>query len=90
MTHHPIRIPPDQAAVYTIQVQGLIGEHWLNYFDDFEIEVAGEDRSAITTLTGLVVDQPALLGVLQHLYSLGLVLLRIERDGVRGYRGYEP
>lgn len=79
MTNHPIRIPPDQAAVYTIQIQGLISQHWLSYFDSFAIDVVGEDGWAVTTLTGLVVDQAALQGVLQQLYSLGLVLLRAER-----------
>lgn len=79
MITRPIRIRPDEPAVYTIEVQGLISEHWSGYFDSFEIRVTGEDGWAITTLTGLFVDQAALQGVLQQLYSLGMVLLRIER-----------
>jgi hypothetical protein len=80
VTDHPIRIQLDEAAVYQIQVQGLISEHWSHYFDGFHIEVVGEDGWALTTLTGVLVDQAALQGVLQQLYSLGMVLLRIERQ----------
>ena len=79
MTDHPVRIPLDQAAVYQIQIQGLISQHWLNYFDNFEIEIDGEDGWAITTLTGPFIDQAALQGVLQQLYSLGLILLNVQR-----------
>jgi hypothetical protein len=82
MTHYPFHIAPDQAAVYTIKIQGQIGDHWLSYFDDFEIEIMGEGRSAITTIRGCLVDQAALHGILQHLYGLGLVLLQVERKQV--------
>ena len=82
MTHYPLPIPLDQAAVYTIKIQGQIGDHWLSYFDGFEIETVGEGRSTITTMQGCLVDQAALQGVLQHLYGLGLVLLRVERKKV--------
>ncbi|NLF67234.1 MAG: hypothetical protein GX579_21810 [Chloroflexi bacterium] len=79
MSDYPIRYLLDQAAIYEIQVQGLLSEQWRSYFDSFAIEVEGEDGWARTTLTGLLVDQAALQGVLQQLYSLGMVLLRIER-----------
>lgn len=74
------RIALDQSAVYQIQVQGMISQHWLGYFDDMEISVEGEDGTAITTLTGQVVDQAALYGMLQKMYTLGLVLVRVERE----------
>lgn len=80
MTRYPVRISPDQAAVYTIVIQGQIDENWLSYFDGLEIGVVGEGRSAITTMQGCLVDQAALQGVLQHLYGLGLVLIRVERQ----------
>lgn len=80
MTHHPVRISPEQAAVYTIEIQGQIDENWLSYFDGLEIEVVRQGHSAVTTITGCLIDQAALQGVLQHLYGLGLVLLRVERQ----------
>jgi hypothetical protein len=70
----------DAPAIYQIQVQGMISQHWLGYFDDMEISVEGEDGTAITTLTGQVVDQAALQGMLQKMYTLGLVLVRVERE----------
>jgi hypothetical protein len=44
------------------------------------ITLEGEDdASGITMLTGVVVDQAALLGLLQKLYNLGLPLLLVRR-----------
>ncbi len=55
---------------------GSAGRHW---FDDMSVSVQDEAHSAITTLTGAVADQAALLGLLQKLYTLGLPLLLVER-----------
>lgn len=73
------RIALDEPAVYEIQVQGMISQHWLNYFDEMDISVEGEDGTAITTLTGQIVDQAALQGMLQKIYTLGLVLINVKR-----------
>jgi hypothetical protein len=79
MEQCPQRISLDQPAVYQLQVQGIMSQHWLSYFDEMEISVEGEDGAAITTLIGQVVDQAALQGMLQKIYTLGLVLLKVER-----------
>jgi hypothetical protein len=79
MERHSQRIALDEPAVYQIQVQGVISQHWLGYFDEMKISVEGEDGTAITTLSGQIVDQAALQGMLQKIYTLGLVLLKIER-----------
>lgn len=68
-----------EAWTYEIQVQGRIGERWAHWFDDMSVSAQGEAQSTITTLTGAVADQAALLGLLQRLYTLGLPLLRVER-----------
>ncbi len=73
------RMSLEQPADYEIRVQGLIGRGWLDYFDDMHTTVEGEDGWAITTLTGCMKDQAMLQGLLQKLYNLGLVLLKIER-----------
>ncbi len=73
------RIPLEQPANYEIQVQGLIGRGWLDCFDDVQTTVEGEDGQAVTTLTGCMKDQAMLQGLLQKLYNLGLVLLKLER-----------
>ena len=48
---------------YQIQAQGRISERWADWFADMTITVSDEDDApAITTLTGTVADQAALLG----------------------------
>ena len=79
MKEHPERIQLEHSGIYEIQVQGLISQHWLGHFDGFSITVIGEDGWAVTTLTGQITDQAALQGILQHLYTLGLVLLSLKR-----------
>jgi hypothetical protein len=70
-----------QPAFYRVQVQGLLSQNWLaDYFDDLSVAVEGEDGWAVTTLSGYMIDQAALYGLLQKLYTLGLVLLKVERQ----------
>lgn len=64
---------------YEIQVQGHIGERWVHWFDEMSFKAQGEAQSVTTILTGPVVDQAALLGLLQKLYTLGLPLLLVQR-----------
>ena len=57
-----------------IRVKGQISEHWSQWFDEMTISYAGDD----TVLTGDVVDQAALYGVLARLRDLGLSLLSVQ------------
>jgi hypothetical protein len=70
---------------YQIQVQGWISERWQDWFDEMKIT---RDRTGegvhITTLTGIISDQAALLGMLQKLYTLGFPLLLVRRKEVDG------
>jgi hypothetical protein len=72
-------IPLERPAWYEIQVQGRIAQGWISYFDEMQMVVEGEDGWAVTTLTGCLQDQAALQGLLQKLYNLGLVLLKVAR-----------
>jgi hypothetical protein len=72
----PQRLHMDQAADYTIQVQGRLGEHWLAAFAPMTLTVESEDP-IVSTLRGPVMDQAALHGLLRTLYSLGLPLLLV-------------
>jgi hypothetical protein len=67
-------------AIYRIQIQGRLGEHWSQWFDEMSItsELA-EDGSTLTVLTGPVVDQAALHGLLSRIRDLGLALVLVER-----------
>ncbi len=65
----------DRPGRYEIRVKGKLGTMWSNWFDDFEIDV--EDDKTI--LSGQVVDQAALHGLLCKIRDIGLTLLSIQR-----------
>ena len=69
-----------EAWTYEIQVQGQIGDRWAYWFDDMSVCVQDEAHNAVTTLTGALADQAALLGLLHKLYTLGLPLLLVARN----------
>jgi hypothetical protein len=57
-----------------IQVKGRIDEHWSDWFEGLKVTHTDHDE---TILTGLVVDQSALYGLLAKLRDLGLPLLSV-------------
>src|SRR5437764_14260556 len=63
---------PGQPTVYQIRIKGHLGREWTDWFGGLTItlEVDGE-----TLLTGPVVDQAALHGVLRKVRDVGLPLL---------------
>ncbi len=71
---------PDCPVIYQITVQGYLDQSRADWFDGMAIEpqVDAEDMS-VTRLTGEVIDQAALHGLLRKLYDLGLSLLSIKR-----------
>jgi hypothetical protein len=70
----------DQPGTYEIQVPGRLDESWSEWFEGMTITVrSGDDCPTITTLTGVVVDEAALQGLLDRLFSLGLRLLSVRR-----------
>jgi hypothetical protein len=58
-----------------IRVKGRLDVHWSDWFDGFAIEHTDQDE---TILTGTVVDQPALYGLLSKLRNLGLPLVSVD------------
>ena len=69
----------DSPAIYQIQVQGYLEEHWSDWFDGMEILAKiSEENTRVTKLTGNIIDQAALHGLLRKLYDLGLPLLSIK------------
>ena len=67
-------------AIYRITIQGRLDSSWSNSFEGMVIsnEVAA-DGTPLSVLTGRLVDQAALLGILNGLYGLGFPLLSVER-----------
>ena len=67
---------PDQPMVYQIKVEGHLGHQWTDWFDG--LTLALEDNGN-TLLTGPVVDQAALHGLLKKVRDLGIPLLAVIR-----------
>lgn len=66
--------------VYRIAAQGRLDQSWSNWFCGMTIAVeSAGDGPPATTLTGPVVDQPALRGILNKLWDLNLVLISVAR-----------
>ncbi len=69
----------DRAATYRIRVQGHIGPNRTDWFEGMAItSTPPTQQPAITTLSGMLVDQAALLGVLNSLHDLRLTVLSVE------------
>ena len=62
--------------VYQIRIKGHLGREWTDWFDGLAITL--EDNGE-TLLTGPVVDQAALHGVLRKVRDVGMPLLSVMR-----------
>jgi len=80
------RLHPDQPAFYRIQIQGYLGQHWSESMAGLTISVTGERDQSVTTLSGEVLDQAALMGVLKGLDGLGYTLLSVEYQSISNQR----
>ena len=65
---------PDQPVVYQIRIKGHLGADWTGWFDGLAITLQDNGE---TLLTGPVVDQAALHGLLRKVRDLGMVLLSV-------------
>jgi len=71
----------DKVRIYQIRIEGQLGQQWIDWFDGLSI-TPGEDGT--TLLTGPVIDQSALHGLLKKVRDLGAPLVsvnRMETDG---------
>jgi hypothetical protein len=68
--------PGHQPEVYEIRVKGHLDGLWTEWFDGLTL---AHDENGVTTLTGPVVDQAALYGLLDRMRDLGLTLLSVHR-----------
>jgi hypothetical protein len=66
---------PGQPMVYQIRIKGHLGREWTNWFSGLTITLDNGE----TLLTGSVVDQAALHGVLKKVRDLGMPLLSVNR-----------
>lgn len=64
--------------IYHIRARGNLDAKWADWFEGFVMAPRGNGE---TQLTGAVVDQAALQGVLGKIHSLGLPLLLVAQTG---------
>ena len=69
-----------QPIVYQIRLQGHLGHQWTEWFGGLTITLA---ENGDTLLTGQVVDQAALHGLLRKVRDLGMPLLSVTSYGFR-------
>jgi hypothetical protein len=61
-------------TVYEIRVKGFLGDEWAEWFEGMTITRAANGE---TLLSGAVVDQAALYGLLRKVRDLGLPLIAV-------------
>jgi len=75
--HNPER-NADQLKIYQIRLKGHLGRHWMDWFEGLTITL---EENGDTLLTGPVIDQAALHGLLKKVRDLGLPLLSVNSVG---------
>jgi len=65
---------PGQPLVYQIRIKGHLGREWADWFEGLTLTALDNGE---TLLTGAVVDQAALYGVLRKVRDVGLPLLSV-------------
>jgi hypothetical protein len=65
---------PSQPVVYQIRIKGHLGREWTDWFEGLTVTL---EDDGTTLLTGLVIDQAALHGLLKKVRDLGMPLLSV-------------
>lgn len=72
------RMDSDQATVYHIRIKGHLDQQWAGWFEGLTITL---QENGDTLLSGQLVDQAALHGLLKKIRDLGLPLLSVNSLG---------
>ena len=72
---------PEEPGRYEIRIAGRLDHRWTNWFEGMTFTHTSDGT---TTLTGPVVDQAALHGLLSKVRDLGLPLVSVTRVGPVG------
>lgn len=70
------RADPNNPVVYEIKVEGHLSHQWTDWFGGLTITC--EDNGD-TLITGPVIDQAALYGLLKKVRDLGMTLISVNR-----------
>ena len=75
--HNP-KHDADQPLVYQIRIKGHLSQQWKDWFEELTIKLEDDGN---TLLTGALVDQAALHGILKKVRDLGMPLLSVNFVG---------
>src|SRR6185503_8045206 len=67
---------PGQSTVYQIRIKGQLDPQWTNWFEGMRVTPQDDGD---TLVTGPVLDQAALFGLLRKVRDLGLPLISVTR-----------
>ena len=67
-----------QPTIYQIRIKGHLGQQWMYWFEELTISL---EEDGNTLLSGTVVDQPALHGILKKVRDLGMPLVSVNQVG---------
>ena len=67
---------PSEQLIYQIRLKGHLGSQWTDWFGGLTITL---EENGDTLLTGPVVDQAALYGLLRKVRDLGMPLVSVHR-----------
>ena len=70
------KIDKSQPPVYEIRIKGHLGSEWTDWFEGLTITL---EEDGDTLLTGPVIDQAALHGLLKKVRDLGMPLVSISQ-----------
>ena len=72
------QLKSDESGFNHIKVQGALSTGWSDYLAGLKIVVKSEQGDSYTLIEGELLDQAALMGVIDSLYILGFPLLMVE------------
>ena len=67
---------PSQPMIYQIRIQGHLDAQWADWFSDLSVTLK---ENGDTLLTGPIIDQAALFGLLKKVRDLGMPLVSLNR-----------
>jgi glyceraldehyde-3-phosphate dehydrogenase (NAD(P)) len=78
--------------VYEIKIQGYLNDHWKQWFEGMGVShvTNGGSRRESTLLTGMIVDQPALHGLLAKIRDLNLELISVKKIDLEMSKAGKP
>ena len=74
--HRNNKTDTSQILIYQIRIEGHLGSQWTDWFEGLTITL---EEDGDTLLTGPVVDQAALHGLLKKVRDLGMPLVSVQQ-----------